>query len=85
MATNGAPDSWEDEGDQQLASQLHSLNVNAPAFVPNVNAAVFVPSFMVKSEPAPQAEVAKYTYLPSVLSWDRLFPFSDIVYKVGST
>jgi hypothetical protein len=60
MATNGAPDSWDDEGDQQqqqLASQLKSLNVNAPAFVPNVNAAVFVPSFLVKSEPVPQAEV----------------------------
>ena len=58
MATNGAPDSWDDEGDQQqLANHLKSLNVNAPAFVPNVNAAVFVPSFLVKSDPVPQAEV----------------------------
>lgn len=59
MATNGAPDSWEDEGDQQqLASQFNALNVNAPAFVPNINAAVFVPSFMVKTEPAPPPEPA---------------------------
>jgi len=46
MAANGAPDSWEDCED--VSNKLTNLNVNAPAFVPNVNAAVFVPSFMGK-------------------------------------
>lgn len=41
MAANGAPDSWEDETDV-MTDKLGSLNVDAPAFVPNVNAAVFV-------------------------------------------
>ena len=66
MATNGAPDSWDDEGDQQLSNQLTNLNVNAPAFVPNVNAPVFVPSFLVKSEPAAQPEVTFQIYFQHV-------------------
>ena len=51
-----APDSWdslEDPGpgesndvSSDFASQLHSLNVNAKPFVPNVNAPVFVPLLM---------------------------------------
>ena len=52
MATNGAPESWEDADD--MAAKLNALNVNAPSFVPNVNAAVFVPSF---GPPQPAAEV----------------------------
>ena len=51
-----APDSWDSlddpgpgdtsEGASDLTEKLHSLNVNAKPFVPNVNAPVFVPSFL---------------------------------------
>ena len=44
MATNGAPDNWEDE-EMDVSNKLTALNVNAASFVPNVNAAVFVPSW----------------------------------------
>jgi len=44
MATNGAPDNWDDE-DMDISNKLTALNVNAPTFVPNVNAAPFVPSW----------------------------------------
>ena len=41
MATNGAPDNWDDGMD--VSSKMEALNVNAPSFVPNVNAPAFVP------------------------------------------
>ena len=41
MATNGAPDNWDDRMD--VSSKMEALNVNAPSFVPNVNAPAFVP------------------------------------------
>ena len=44
MATNGAPDNWDDE-DMDVSNKLSALNVNAKSFVPNPNAAVFVPSW----------------------------------------
>ena len=44
MATNGAPDNWDDE-DMDVSNKLSALNVNAATFVPNPNAAVFVPSW----------------------------------------
>ena len=44
MATNGAPENWEDE-EMDVSNKLTALNVNAASFVPNVNAAVFVPSW----------------------------------------
>jgi peptide chain release factor subunit 3 len=50
MATNGAPDSWDDGED--INDKMGALNVEAPSFVPNVNAAVFVPSF---GPPPPKA------------------------------
>ena len=58
MATNGAPDRW-DEGEEEISNRLSKqLNVDAPMFVPNVNAAVFVPSFMQQPQPpAPTAGV----------------------------
>lgn len=58
MATNGAPDRW-DEGEEEISNRLSKqLNVDAPMFVPNVNAAVFVPSFMQQPQPpAPSSGV----------------------------
>jgi len=56
MATNGAPDSWDDGED--MNDKMAALNVDAPSFVPNVNAAVFVPSFLPAAAafaPAPTA------------------------------
>ena len=50
MATNGAPDSWEDNSDE-ISTKMTALNVDAPSFVPNVNAAVFVPSFLAAAPP----------------------------------
>ena len=44
MATNGAPENWEDE-EMDVSNKLTALNVNASSFVPNVNAAAFVPSW----------------------------------------
>ena len=51
-----APDSWDSlddpgpgdtsEESSDLSERLHSLNVNAKPFVPNVNAPAFVPSFL---------------------------------------
>jgi len=51
-----APDSWDSLDDpgpgdtseeaRDLSERLHSLNVHAKPFVPNVNAPAFVPSFM---------------------------------------
>jgi len=49
MATNGAPDSWEQE---DVSAKMAALNVAAPAFVPNVNACAFVPSWL-PADPAP--------------------------------
>ena len=43
MATNGAPDNWDDGMD--VSNKMEALNVNAPSFVPNVNAPTFVPSW----------------------------------------
>ena len=43
MATNGAPDNWDDGMD--VSNKMEALNVNAPSFVPNVNAPSFVPSW----------------------------------------
>jgi len=46
MATNGAPDSWDQEPEErEMMTKMGTLNVGAPAFVPNVNAAAFVPSW----------------------------------------
>ena len=52
----GAPDSWDSLDDpgpgdtseeaRDLSERLHSLNVHAKPFVPNVNAPAFVPSFL---------------------------------------
>ena len=52
MATNGAPDNWEDE-EMDVSNKLTALNVNAASFVPNVNAAVFVPSWGPGDEKEP--------------------------------
>eukprot|EP00090_Calanus_glacialis_P014151 TRINITY_DN2283_c0_g1_i1.p1 TRINITY_DN2283_c0_g1~~TRINITY_DN2283_c0_g1_i1.p1 ORF type:complete len:575 (-),score=193.23 TRINITY_DN2283_c0_g1_i1:509-2233(-) len=52
MATNGAPDSWDDDVANTLTNKLADLNVEAPSFVPNVNANVFVPSWLPPSESA---------------------------------
>ena len=52
MATNGAPDSWDDDVANTLTNKLADLNVEAPSFVPNVNANVFVPSWLPPSEAA---------------------------------
>ena len=52
MATNGAPDNWEDE-EMDVSNKLNALNVNAASFVPNVNAAVFVPSWGPGDEKEP--------------------------------
>jgi len=49
MATNGAPDSWDQ--DDQMTAKMNQLNVGAATFVPNANAAAFVPSWL----PAPAA------------------------------
>jgi peptide chain release factor subunit 3 len=47
MATNGAPDSWDDDMEtNNVSNKLKDLNVEAPSFVPNVNASVFVPSWL---------------------------------------
>ena len=54
MATNGAPDNWEDE-DMDVSNKLSALNVNAATFVPNPNAAVFVPSWGPEAA-APKSE-----------------------------
>ena len=48
MATNGAPDNWDDGMD--VSNKMEALNVNAASFVPNVNAPSFVPSW---GPPAP--------------------------------
>lgn len=48
MATNGAPEQWDQE---ETALKMAALNVGAPSFVPNANAAAFVPSWL-SSEPA---------------------------------
>jgi len=45
MATNGAPETWDQEEDAAVTHKMGQLNVGAPAFVPNVNAAAFVPSW----------------------------------------
>jgi len=42
MATNGAPENWDDE-EMDVSGKMNALNVNAPSFVPNVNAPAFVP------------------------------------------
>ena len=54
MATNGAPDNWED-ADMDVSNKLSALNVNAATFVPNPNAAVFVPSWGPEAA-APKSE-----------------------------
>jgi len=54
MATNGAPDSWDDDVETStITTKFSDLNVEAPSFVPNVNAAVFVPSWEAQSAPPP--------------------------------
>ena len=47
MATNGAPDNWDEEISDGVAKLTvkPEFNVNAASFVPNVNAAPFVPSW----------------------------------------
>ena len=54
MASNGAPESWDD---MDVSDKMNNLNVNAPSFVPNVNAAVFVPGGFggQQQQPAPAA------------------------------
>ena len=60
MATNGAPDSWDDDVETaNISNKLSDLNVQAPSFVPNVNASVFVPSWLppaAADEPAEAKE-----------------------------
>ena len=54
MATNGAPDRWDDDMDtSNVTKKFSDLNVEAPSFVPNVNAAVFVPSWGAQPAAAP--------------------------------
>jgi len=50
MATNGAPETWDQE--EETTVKMGQLNVGAPAFVPNVNAAAFVPSWL-PADPTP--------------------------------
>lgn len=50
MATNGAPEQWDQE--EETTMKMGQLNVGAPSFVPNVNAAAFVPSWL-PADPAP--------------------------------
>jgi len=50
MSSEGAPESWDQDVSDKMASKL-SLNVNATAFKPNVNATEFVPSW---GAPAPK-------------------------------
>lgn len=62
-----APDSWDSLDDpgpgemsgeaSDLSERLHSLNVNAKPFVPNVNAPAFVPSFM--KSPAAEGKILR--------------------------
>jgi peptide chain release factor subunit 3 len=58
MATNGAPESWDQE--DEVSNKMGQLNVGAPAFVPNVNAPTFTPSWLpAESAPAqPEAPAA---------------------------
>jgi len=58
MATNGAPESWDQE--DEVSTKMGQLNVGAPAFVPNVNAPTFTPSWLpAESTPAqPEAPAA---------------------------
>jgi len=51
MATNGAPESWDQE--DEVSTKMGQLNVAAPAFVPNVNAPAFTPSWLPAAESAP--------------------------------
>ena len=63
MATNGAPDSWDDDVEtNNVTNKFTDLNVEAPSFVPNVNASVFVPSWL------PAAKVEDPTPVPAVAS-----------------
>ena len=55
MATNGAPESWDQEDD--VSTKMGQLNVAAPAFVPNVNAPAFTPSWL-PADPAPAQPAA---------------------------
>jgi len=52
MATNGAPESWDQE--DEVSTKMGQLNVAAPAFVPNVNAPAFTPSWLPAADPVPQ-------------------------------
>jgi len=58
MATNGAPDNWDDE-EMDVSNKISSLNVSAPAFVPNVNAPAFVPSWGAPTPEEAPKEVQK--------------------------
>ena len=58
MATNGAPDNWDDE-EMDVSNKISSLNVSAPAFVPNVNAPAFVPSWGAPTPEEAPKEVPK--------------------------
>ena len=70
MATNGAPESWDQEDEVsfppfsrithltiQVSTKMGQLNVAAPAFVPNVNAPAFTPSWL-PADPAPAQPAA---------------------------
>jgi len=55
MATNGAPEHWDQE--DEAAHKLGQLNIGAPEFVPNVNAVEFVPSWLPPQETVPAPAV----------------------------
>lgn len=55
MATNGAPEHWDQE--DEAANKLGQLNIGAPEFVPNVNAVEFVPSWLPPQETVPAPAV----------------------------
>lgn len=63
MATNGAPDSWDQ--DDQMTAKMNQLNVGAATFVPNANAAAFVPSWLPAPAAASPGEVLQILNSPA--------------------
>jgi len=63
MATNGAPEQWDQE--EETTHKMGQLNVGAPAFVPNVNAAAFVPSWQSADPVTAPAVILPPPTLPS--------------------
>lgn len=80
-----APDSWDSLDDpgpgetsaetSDLSAGLHSLNVNAKPFVPNVNAPAFVPSYLKTAAPVGKG---LFCYLILFLSANWWQTFEDL-------